>query len=303
MKLAPIISLGLSVILGAAALFIWRGDIFGSREAEATSVPPPRVVAEPEMVEILVALEDMDMAAPVLPELVVAKKWPADAVPVDALRSATELTLPGGQPLFTNGFIVAGEPILGRKLVIEPPRYNLAAMIPEGFRAISIAVTLETGVAGVVLPGDRVDITAFVPNPGSTGPDAFRAEPLLSGVRVLAIDQVFNDTVEGAKPSNTVTIEVTPEQARLVSAAARESRLGLALIGEDEAEKLKDDAPKPVPTLAELTKPKPAAVKSRPPKLERPSPPAIPKTVNVEVIHGTMTEKVETANAEAGGQS
>ena len=120
---------------------------------------------------------------------------------------------------------------------------------------------------------------------------------------MLAIDQVFNDTVEGARPSNTVTLALTQEQARLVSAAARESRLGLALIGEDEAEKLEDDAPKPVPTLAELTKPEPAAVKPRPPRLERPKPPAIPKTVNVEVIHGTEAEQVETANAKAGGRS
>jgi len=302
MKPAPVISLALSVLLGAAALLIWRGDIFGNRDAEAASVPARTVAAEPDMVEILVALEDMEMAAPVLPEMVTMKKWPAEAVPTDALRSPAELILPGDQPLFTNGFIVAGEPILGRKLVIEAPRYNLAGLIPEGLRAISISVTLETGVAGFILPGDRVDIIAFVPNPGGTGPDAFKAEPMLSGVLILAIDQVFNDTIEGAKPSNTVTIAVTPDQARRVSAAARESRLGLALIGEAEAEKLEDDAPAPVPTLAELTKPRPKALKPRPPRLVRPRPPEVPKTVAVEVIHGTTTEKVETANAEAGGQ-
>lgn len=303
MKLAPALSLGLAIILGAAALLIGRGYLGGGSEAEASSTVAETVPAEAQMTEILVAAVDIEMSAPLTPDMVVAKPWPNAAMPLDALRDPSELMLPGDQPMFANGFIAAGEPILGRKLVIEAPRYNLASIIPEGFRAISIGVTMETGVAGFVLPGDRVDITAFVQVPGKTGPDAFSAKPLLSGVLVLAIDQIFNDTVEGAKPSNTVTLALTPDQARMLAAAARDSRLGLALIGEDEAEKLETDDPAAVPTLADLTRPKPRPVKPRPPRLEVRRPSGPPKQVSVEVIHGTTAESVVTPNTEAEAES
>lgn len=292
MKLTPIISLGLSAILGLLALAIGQGWFSGGSDAstaEAAETAP--TLAAVETVTVVVAAEDIEMAAQLQRGMLTVTEWPARLVPEGAFSALTELPLSRNFAPYASGFIARGEPILPGKLVQQPPRRVLSESIPDGMRAVSVSVTLESGVSGFVLPGDRVDITAYTRIEGRTGPDAWRATPLLKGVLVLAADQTFTELVEGALPAQTVTVAVTPADALRLSAAARDSRLGLALLGREEAEKLEAAAGR-----ANASAPAPPRVKPqvtrRPTATTRRAVPRRPSKVAVTVVHGVDAETV-----------
>ncbi len=272
MKLAPLISLGLSAVLGIAAVFLGR-YYMSSNSNDAAAQMSAQVV---EMSSVVVAATAIEPGEEVSASNVKTLNWPTESIPEGVLTNAADLS----EILYARGLILPGEPIMFEKLDAAGNLLTLAAAIEPGMRAVSITVRSDTGVAGFVLPGDRVDVNEFIQRePGqpasSYGGDAVRvtadliARPVLKNVKVLAVDQTFESNLEGARPSSTVTLEVSPEGALRLGAVGMQGALGLALIGrEEEAD---------VITL----------VKSEPKKapIRRVAPPRR-STANVRVING-----------------
>ncbi|MEZ5954601.1 MAG: Flp pilus assembly protein CpaB [Hyphomonas sp.] len=286
MKLAPLISLGLSVLLGAGAVWMGRNYMTsGSSSAEAQAAAPAV-----QMAGVMVAVASIEPGEIVDGSMLKRVEWPADIVPEGALRAAGDLP----PKAYARGVIVAGEPVMLEKLDLDGAAVTLAGAIKTGMRAVSIVVKNDTGVAGFVLPGDRVDVNEFIPRDRdgdryARGNEDMRisgdliARPVLRNVTVLAVDQTFDPHLEGARPSNTVTLEVTPEGALALGAASQRGALGLALIGrEEEADLIVEAKTEPV---------KPAVV--------RPTRRA-PPTARVRVINGNSDVEVTApANAPA----
>lgn len=120
---------------------------------------------------------------------------------------------------------------------------KLAIRVPMGMRAISIDTTAEIAVAGLVRPGDRVDVQVVYPGAdaisGARGAGRSRAQALLQMVQVLAVGEVVVGTqqasgAEGAlasppPPARTVTLALTPEQVSTLSLAKSTGALTLSL--------------------------------------------------------------------------
>jgi len=119
---------------------------------------------------------------------------------------------------------------------------KLAIRVPVGMRAISIDTTAEIAVAGLVRPGDRVDVQVVYPGAdaisGARGSGRSRAQTLLQMVQVLAV----GDAVLGAQqtsgkdqlsapppPARTVTLALSPEQVSILSLAKSTGALTLSL--------------------------------------------------------------------------
>ena len=272
MKLAPLISLGLSAVLGIAAVFLGRYYMSSNSNDAAAQMSAPVV----QMSSVVVAAAAIEPGEEVSASNVKTLNWPTESIPEGVVTDAADLS----EILYARGLILPGEPIMFEKLDAAGNLLTLAAAIEPGMRAVSITVRSDTGVAGFVLPGDRVDVNEFIQRePGqsanSYGGDAVRvtadliARPVLKNVKVLAVDQTFESNLEGARPSSTVTLEVSPEGALRLGAVGMQGALGLALIGrEEEAD---------VITL----------VKSEPKRapIRRVAPPR-PSTANVRVING-----------------
>lgn len=283
MKAAPLISLGLSVVLGAGAIFFGRGFMSGKApDAEASAVP---AIA---MTTVLVMTSTVEPGAVIDPKFVKEVEWPERAVPEGALRNVSDL----GPKAYSRGLMVPGEPLLLPKIDTTGSVLTLAAAITPGMRAVSIVVRNDTGVSGFVLPGDRVDVNEFMDleDAGSRAVGArisanILARPVLRHVKVLAVDQSFEANMEGARPSQTVTLEVTPDDALVLGAASQRAALGLALISRDEEA-----------MVAALTPEKPAEVK----KVVQPgSGRRAAVTTTVRVINGARDESVTTPVARA----
>ncbi len=104
----------------------------------------------------------------------------------------------------------------------------LAALIKPGMRAVSLKVDIQSGVAGFVFPGDRVDVILTY----KTGPKQtdYESKTLLSKVLVLAVDQTATpDQGKQAMVSKTVTLEVLRQQAEELTQGQKLGVITLAL--------------------------------------------------------------------------
>lgn len=137
----------------------------------------------------------------------------------------------------------AGEALVSSDLVKPSERQFLAAVLKPGARAVSIAVDLPQSAAGLILPGDQVDVILTQSFAVESTADPARksvAETVLHDVRVIAVDQSLSTaarptatqrvpfTTESRTPK-TVTFEVTEQQAQRLYVAAQLGRLQLSV--------------------------------------------------------------------------
>jgi pilus assembly protein CpaB len=97
-------------------------------------------------------------------------------------------------------------------------------------RATTIRVNDVSGVAGFVLPGDRVDILLTRdPESGKRRGSNLQTDVFLQNMKVLAIAQDANQDRNKAAVVKAVTLEVTPTQAQKLTLAQKLGSLSLAL--------------------------------------------------------------------------
>lgn len=134
---------------------------------------------------------------------------------------------------------VKGGTPLGIADVITPnaPGF-LAAALKPGMRATSVAIDDVSGNAGLIQPGDYVDVLLTQQFGGPAGTPgamarAVESETVVSRVRVLAVGSVFQrpkpDAADANTRARTVTFEVSPHTAQVIAVATHLGSLSLAL--------------------------------------------------------------------------
>jgi pilus assembly protein CpaB len=166
-----------------------------------------------------------------------AKK--AEGAAARVTRAATELATGGAKADFIGSVvrepILAGEPIVARKIVRAGDSGYMAAYLEPGMRAMAIRVTVETAAGGFILPGDRADVllTREVKLPsGAAGGETskFVAATVMQNVKVLAIDQATRAAEDAqAVVGATATLEVSARDAEVLALDKSEGELSLVL--------------------------------------------------------------------------
>ncbi|MET3821187.1 pilus assembly protein CpaB [Burkholderia sp. PvR073] len=130
----------------------------------------------------------------------------------------------------------AGAPIRADNVIPAGAPDFLAAALQPGMRAISVPVDDVSGNAGLIQPGDFVDVVLTQQIGGSaTTPGTFEAETVVRRARVLAVGSEFQRAKAPASAADapvrarTVTLEVAPRTAQVVLVATRLGSLSLAL--------------------------------------------------------------------------
>ena len=135
--------------------------------------------------------------------------------------------------------LMRGETVLSADVMRPGDHGFLAAVLGPDMRAATVAVDNVSGSAGLIWPGDRVDLILTQALDDASLPPARRvaAETVLANLRVIAIDQLL---ARGVAPAGdvgsgrTVTLEVTAAQAARIAVATRLGRLSLAVRSADE---------------------------------------------------------------------
>ncbi|MBV8915286.1 MAG: Flp pilus assembly protein CpaB [Acetobacteraceae bacterium] len=157
----------------------------------------------------------------------------------DILGGMVRRALAAGAPLRTGDVMHPGE------------HGFLAAVLRPGMRAVAVAVDSVSGAAGLIWPGDSVDVilTQTLDDTHLPASRRIAGETVLQNARVIAIDQLL---VQGAQPDSpdmkspkTVTLEMTSSEAERVQVATRIGRLSLALRSAEQPADALVDTPKP----------------------------------------------------------
>ena len=151
--------------------------------------------------------------------------WPKDKVPRGAISKLEDLE--GRRPRTA---IIEGEPILEGKLLAPGQIADPIRSIQKGMRLKTIAVDAEKSAAGLLGPGDRVDVQLFVHKDARTGVDTAKSKIILQNIRVFAVDQTVQRSPDGGEEktiAKTVSLMLTPEQASKLSLAEQIGEISL----------------------------------------------------------------------------
>ncbi len=191
------------------------------------------VAPKPVTVSILVASRSVRAGSLLKPEDLAAKAIPIpDRRPDESLDTNTvRRSLVGAM---VRRSLSKGEPVRADELLRPGDHGFLAAVLQPGMRAVTVGVDDITGSAGLIWPGDRVDLilTETINDPSLAPGQRIVAETVLSNVRVIAIDRRLVEGAtagDGGKAAHTVTLEVTEAEAQKVQVAVRLGRLSLTV--------------------------------------------------------------------------
>jgi pilus assembly protein CpaB len=224
--------------------------------------------------QVVVAAIDIPARTPITPNMLRQTNLPSSVVERDAI--ATTAAADGQLSLIT---IPAGSQITASK-VGRPSDVGLPVRLSPGMRAVSIQIDRVKGISGLIEPGDRVDILAIPPRGGNAS-QLPKTAAILRGIKVLAVGNSMETTSATPSPdyqnSQTVTLEVTPNQADLLASADANTTLRLALrsprepLNSEPTESLQlpitqvaAAPPQPAPAAAPALAPQPAPAKADP---------------------------------------
>lgn len=227
MRMSTVFSLAISLVLASGAVFGARSCLAQQRLMMAQQMERPEFVSKNT---IVVAAQPMRFGRLVEASALKVINWPNAALPDGAFRTIEEVIGTSGNPRYVMSAIEKGEPILASKITDEGQRATLSAALSPGMKAVSIRVNDVLGVAGFVLPGDRVDVllTRKVKQNAIAGNKVY-TDILLRGVKVLAIAQNADDRTNEPSVVKTVTFEVSTVEAQKLTLGATVGVLSLAL--------------------------------------------------------------------------
>jgi pilus assembly protein CpaB len=238
MNTQRIIVLGFALVAAGGAAFLVRGMVGGGTPAAQAKAAPAIAMSE-----VLVANTNLTPGQALSVELVRWEKWPTTTVDPSFITHESvgneEQAVKG---TVVRAMILPGQPIARTAIVHGDASGFMAATLGDGMRAISIAISVDSGAGGFILPNDRVDV--ILTRKSESGAGRGFAKTIMSNLRVLAVDQIFRQekdtrTVVG----KTATVEVSPEQAESIAAAATSGQLSLALRPLSDAKVAKLDDP------------------------------------------------------------
>jgi len=159
--------------------------------------------------------------------------WAAGELPEGAFATVDQLLREGRRTALVP--IEQGDLILKEKITGPDQRASLSALLDNGKRAVTVRVDDVRGVAGFVLPGDRVDVVLIRTVAPQNGNSERFSDVLLQNVKVLAVDQLVNERQEKPTVAKAVTLEVDTDEAQKILLATDIGKLSLILRQAGEA--------------------------------------------------------------------
>jgi len=264
--------------------------------------------------DVVVAKVDIPVGSRIIAEQLAVAQFPANVTPEGAIPVIDERLI--GRVVVAS--LSPRDPVTEAKLAPVGAAGGLSSMIPEGYRAMTVAVNEVVGVSGFIMPGTLVDIVVVIAPPKGSASDETISKIVLQNIKVLAsgqnIDKPKNDR-EVERSIRAVTLQVTPEQAEKLALASSEGKLQLVMrnsvdqadeqtAGANKRSLLSGEramiapdpgaaaAPKPAPSSA-IRRIAPRPVRESNPTAAKANTPAPPPRPSVEVIKGAKKETVD----------
>jgi pilus assembly protein CpaB len=212
------------------------------------AAPPPAPPPAPVTVGYFVAAHPLPAGTLAREEDFTVRSVSPDSVPSGAIIDTPEVRI-GLRGSLVRTFLDTGGLVTSQNVLRPRDRGFLANVLAPGTRAISIKVDTESGVSGLIWPGDYVDIVVTHSATPTVMPPANRpssemsatpspsppgvSETVLRNVRIIAIDQeimqgVPANNATAGKETRTVSLQLAPEQVETITVAQHLGKLSLA---------------------------------------------------------------------------
>jgi pilus assembly protein CpaB len=188
---------------------------------------------------VVVAKAEIPLGEKITVEQLALAQIPNGSVPEGAFRKLDDVV---GRVAITP--IGLRETITNMKLAPSGTGGGLSAVIPEGYRAMTVKVDDVVGVSGFIMPGSFVDVVAtIIPVSAAGAANGPISKIVLQNIKVLASGAKIDSPENQRQPSEVkaVTLQVTPEQAEKLVLAANEGKLQLVMRNYSDQEDTKTD--------------------------------------------------------------
>ncbi|MCW8334562.1 Flp pilus assembly protein CpaB [Vibrio paucivorans] len=215
------------ILLFLLSIIFGLGAVFFAKQWMDRQLQPQVEVEVVEREPVMIASQEITAGSVIEEQHITSKLLEK------AWREESQFTVPEdliGQVVATT--IHKGEIITAPRLTIPGEGSTLAALIPENMRAVTIRVNDVIGVAGFLLPGNRVDILNTV----KYGERSAATTTVLKDIKVLAVDQTAKSKENKPVIVRAVTLEVTPKQAEKLLTAKSKGEIQLTLRNPHEPE-------------------------------------------------------------------
>ena len=183
-----------------------------------------------QVASVVVAAQDLAFGAELNKPALTVREWPENSLPQGGFARVEDVLGDGKEPRVVLRPMVKGEPVLPGKISGFGARATMSTVLPEGKRAFSIRVNDVSGVAGFLLPGDRVDVllTRQIEDKDKDKLDQV-TDVILQNIIVRGIDQSADQDRDKPQVVKSVTVEATPEETQKLALAQEVGQLSLAL--------------------------------------------------------------------------
>ena len=209
------------VVLGCALIFGLVAAFSVSRLLSSANVYAK------SMNSVVVAKVDIPIGAKIIAEQLMVVQFPIESTPDGTFDKTDKLV---GRVAVTN--IMAREPVTDPKLAAEGAAAGLSAVIPEGYRAMTVKVDEVVGISGFIMPGTLVDVVVVIdPAEDKNSAQGPISKIVLQNIKVLANGQNIDKPKDDREANSVkaVTLQVTPEQAEKLALASTEGKLQLVM--------------------------------------------------------------------------
>jgi len=258
--------LTIAILMGGIAAFLARNWLLSRTQVTQTTST------------IVVAARQLPFGTQLTNDSVEEIPWAAPVFPEGAFTSKEALFKEGRR--ISLATIQQNEPILSSKITGPGERASLSTVLDKDKRAITIRVDDVRGVAGFILPNDRVDVVLI--RSASDGSGSRQSDLLLQDVKVIAIDQVATQQKDNPVVAKAVTLEVTPYEAQKISLATNVGTLSLILRKAGDGNIVANSRVTEIDLSDEPRRAPPPA--PAPVKMEAPPPPPVPSDATVTII-------------------
>ncbi len=224
-----------AIILGILAVLLIRGHISQLESEVRKGAKLKEVVVAARVIPKLTLLDETMVRKELVPEKFIQPGAIKDTSDVEGLVASVP--------------IAKGQQILGTQIEAPSRETGLAIKVPTGKRAISVEVDAVIGVAGLIKPGDYIDLigTFTVRSQKKEAAEEIQiSATLLQKILVLAVKEDMGEVspakkgkrggmlggeemMRGKKAKETLTLAVMPYQAQMITLAEKMGKIRLTL--------------------------------------------------------------------------
>ncbi|MET0534153.1 MAG: Flp pilus assembly protein CpaB [Steroidobacter sp.] len=215
-----LLMIGGALAAGGGAAYFAKGYIAGQVQSEREQLQ-----AQYKLISVVVAKADLAPGATLSARTVALREVPRTFLHAEAIAAEGWNDIAGR---VLSRAVRSGETILTSHLA-QGAGAGFSAQLPEGMRALTFPVNEEASIAGMLAPGDRIDIlfTTTAANESVTVPLLFEVPVIATGLRTQANENSLPDKLPG--PFRTITVSVTPADAAKITLAQEAGRITVAL--------------------------------------------------------------------------